>query len=103
MKIDPKNNIDNIYQSNSASRKNISKKNDTLKEKGFEKDKVEISNAGSKHDEVASAKEKIIYEVEKGVDVERLRQLKADIENGNYRVSSEDIASAIMRFSKKDE
>ena len=60
-------------------------------------DRIEISDIGTKHSEIASMKSKIIYDVEKGASAEKLQRLKSEIENGTYHVSSDDIASAMLK------
>ncbi|MGI5891281.1 MAG: flagellar biosynthesis anti-sigma factor FlgM [Bacillota bacterium] len=103
MLIDTKNNIDPILQSTVRSKATTSEaetaSSQTHKETAM--DRVEISQKASDYDPVRAAKEKVVTEVEKGSRADFLRQLKADIENGAYHVSSQDIASAMINIAKK--
>ncbi len=95
MRIDPKNNVNGVYDTSFNKNSKVAD-NSVSKENKKNIDRVEISPAASKYDQISSIKDKIISEVERGTSPEKLRQLKVQIENGTYHVSSEDIAKAIV-------
>ena len=95
MRIDSKSNLEGIYETNIKKNTEVTE-NGMNKENGISKDRVEISNEASKYDEISSMKEKVVNEVENGTSPEKLRELKAKIENGTYFIDSRDIAGAIL-------
>jgi flagellar biosynthesis anti-sigma factor FlgM len=101
MRINSKSNLEGIYETNLKKNTTVSEKKEKL-EKSLNKDKVEISKTAGNYDQLRPIKEKIVNEVEKGTDPNRLRELKAQIENGTYFVSSQDIASSIMDINGRD-
>lgn len=101
MRIDPKKQIDIIYETN-IKKNSSTMDNKTNKESELNKDRVEISKAASNYDELSSIKSKIVEGVEKGTSVDKIRKLKAEIENGTYFVSSQDIANSIINSFPKE-
>ena len=95
MRIDPKSNIEGIYEANTKKNQSISE-NSTNKGNETNIDRVEISKTAESYDELSSVKEAVVNDVEKGASPDKLRSLKAQIENGTYYVSSEDIAGAVL-------
>ncbi len=105
MRIDQKNNIDQVLHSTIRQKGSVTKGKDqaeTLVNQNT-KDRVELSKKAADYDPVSAAKDKVISELEKGSDANRLRQLKADIENGVYHISAKDIAGAMLGVLKKGE
>lgn len=101
MRIDPKSNIESIYEANT--KKNSSAlENNVNQEDKLNKDRVEISKTARSFDELSPIKEKVVADVEKATSPDRLRELKAQIENGTYHVSSQDIAAAILNIGGKN-
>ncbi len=96
MRVDSKSNIEGIYETNM--KKNTVAGN-SKQENKLNQDRVEISETASSYDEQNSIKDKIVKEVESPTNPNKLRELKAKIENGTYHVSSTDIAGAIVRLS----
>lgn len=95
MRIDPKNNIEGVYETNLKKNQSITE-NSVNKDTESNVDRVEISKNAANYDEINSLKESVVRDVEKGADPDRLRSLKAQIENGTYYVSSQDIAGKII-------
>jgi anti-sigma28 factor (negative regulator of flagellin synthesis) len=100
MRIDPKNKIDGIYEANIKKNSSASD-NSVKKDKELNKDRVEISKEASNYDELSNIKSEIVSKGEKGTSADKLRRLKAEIENGTYYVSSQDIADAIINSKNK--
>lgn len=101
MKIDPNKQLDMIYETTNI-KKNLSTSGNKMnKEAELNKDRVEISKAASNYDELSSIKSKVVEEVEKGTSYDKIRKLKAEIENGTYYVNSQDIANSIINSSKE--
>jgi len=95
MKIDPSK-VAGIYEANVS--KNVSKSNNDVKnEISTSRDRIELSKTGVKYSEISSLKSKVIDEIDKGTDAEKIQSLKAAINNGTYRVSSNDIAAAMIK------
>lgn len=97
MKINPNPGVDNIYES--VIRKTASENEEHMEigsQNPAAQDKVEISDKAASYDDLQAFREQVISDVEKGTGADRLRQLKADIESGNYNVSGRDIAEAIL-------
>jgi len=101
MRVDPKSNIEGIYEANMKKNATVSD-NHTKQDNKLNQDRVEISENASNYDELSSLKAKIVKEVDAPTSPEKLRQLKAKIESGSYQVKSQDIAGAICRLSRKD-
>jgi|GEM_PF-1346562 len=107
MRIDSKSNVEGIYEK--TMKKDITiadssnKGNSINEEKKTSQDRIEISRNGSSFDELSSIKEKAVADIEKSTSPDKLRQLKAAIENGTYYVSSEDIAGAIVGSGSNNE
>lgn len=100
MRIDPKKQLDMVYETNI--KKNLSSSGNKMnKETEFNKDRVEISKSASNYDELSNIKSKVVENVEKGTSVDKIRNLKTEIENGTYYVSSQDIANSIINSSKE--
>lgn len=100
MRIDPKKQLDMIYETN-INKNSSTSGNKMNKESELNKDRVEISKAASNYDELSSIKSKVVEDVEKGTSVDKIRKLKTEIDNGTYFVGSQDIASAIINSSKE--
>ena len=100
MRIDPKSNIGPIGETDRKKSAAIAENSRNNAEK-HHADRVEISHATSSQDELGLIKEKIITDVAKPADPDRLRALKAAIKNGTYMVKSEDIANAILNLGMK--
>jgi anti-sigma28 factor (negative regulator of flagellin synthesis) len=97
MKINPNLGVDNIYES--VIRKTASGNEEHMEidsQNPAAQDRVEISDKAASYDDLQAFREQVIGDVEKGTSADRLRQLKADIESGNYSVSGRDIAEAIL-------
>jgi anti-sigma28 factor (negative regulator of flagellin synthesis) len=95
MRVDAKGNIEAIHELNiknsvSATKNNLEENNQ------LNQDRVEISETASSYDELATVKDQVVKEVEAPTSPDKLRSLKAQIENGTYNVSSNDIAAAIL-------
>ena len=99
MKIDPIK-VASLYEANS--KKNSADNRNVKKDIQHSNDRVEISNSGSKHSEVASLNSKIIRGIEKGASAEKIQRLKAEIENGTYNISSSDITNAMLNSKEKN-
>lgn len=99
MRIEPKK-LDGIFEAN-INKNSSASGSKVNKESGFNKDRVEISKEASKYDELSSIKTEVVNQVEKGTSVEKLRKLKAEIENGTYFVNSQDIANSIINSSRE--
>lgn len=95
MRVDPKANVNAVYEMN-AKNTLATAQNGLGKEEKLNQDRIEISPGADAYDELSSVKEKVIGEIEAGTSADKLRSLKAEIENGTYHISSEDIASAIL-------
>jgi flagellar biosynthesis anti-sigma factor FlgM len=65
-------------------------------ETGFPKDRVCLSEQSQKQGEFPDATTLATEKVQQGTSPEKLRQLKAAIENGTYRVDGDQIADAIL-------
>lgn len=102
MRIDPKK-VEGIYE-NLIKAPSVSVQNGktVAKDQPSAKDRLELSADFSKRDTVKNLKTGVADEIEKGTSSERLRSLKAAVKNGTYRVSSDDIAQAMLKFSDKD-
>lgn len=66
------------------------------KETGYPKDRVCLSEQSERHGEFPDATAVAANQVEQGTSPEKLRSLKAAIENGTYRVDGDSIADAIL-------
>lgn len=64
------------------------------------KDKIEISEKGLRHGEVAAAKRNLIESLEKSASEKRIQELREKINSGQYFVPSRDIAEAMLKFKK---
>ena len=93
MKIDPIK-IAGLYESNSNKNMANNKIKNDMKHPN---DRIEISDKGSMHKEIASLKSIVINEIDKGASAERIQRLKTEIENGTYNVSGIDIADAMTK------
>ena len=102
MRIDPKNNLDGIYETNIKKSNSSTSGNSVNKDTELNKDRVEISEEASNYDELSSVKSEVVSQVEKGTSADKLRKLKSEIENGTYYVSSNDIAGAILNQTVKE-
>lgn len=100
MKIDPIK-VTGLYEANV--KKNLTNDGSNVK-KGIQssKDKVEISDTGSKYSEISSLKSKVVNEIGKGASAEKIHKLKTAVENGTYHVSGSDIADAMLNRVKPD-
>ena len=98
MRIDPNSNIEGMHDVGIKNNTTISQNNAQENNK-LNQDRIEFSQAANSFDELSAVKDKVVKEVEASTSPDRLRELKAQIENGTYFVSSEDIAGAIMTFS----
>jgi len=65
-------------------------------ETGYPKDRVCLSEQSERHGELPDATAFAAKKTEQGTSPEKLRQLKAAIENGTYHVDGESIADAIL-------
>lgn len=93
MKINPIK-VTNLYEAN---KKNTSIDNTNIKkDTHHNNDKVEISSAGLKHSEAETIKMRLINEITKGTDKDKIQSLKDSIHNGTYNVSSTNIAEAMI-------
>lgn len=106
MKIN-RNNIDKVYNPvspesnlNSISNANGKKQKGVV---GGARDKIVLSEKAKKFSPVKSLTQTVIKEVSKQTSSKRLLQLKSDIAAGRYKVSSEDIAEAILGNIKKEQ
>lgn len=98
MRIDPKSNITGTYETNLQKNQDIAQ-NGSKKDDKTNIDRVEISPTAKNFDELSSIKKAVVNDIEKGTSPDKLRSLKAQIENGTYHVSSQKIAGAIMNFA----
>lgn len=90
MRIDPIN-FNGVTESKSAGSRNIEK---SPAKAEIPKDRLELSSAGQ--DPVGSLKLRAAEELERGTSPERLRELKEQIREGSYFVSSEAIAEKML-------
>lgn len=74
-----------------------SKKGNAAKSDVTIKDKVEISGKGSRMCNTKDISRTIVSEIDKPISPERIAQLKNQIKNGTYKVSSSAIADAILK------
>ncbi|HWP79531.1 MAG TPA: flagellar biosynthesis anti-sigma factor FlgM [Candidatus Acidoferrum sp.] len=85
--------IENAYD---ASLKTGEGRTVTGEEPGFPKDRVCLSEQSKKQGEFPDAVATATEQVQQGTSPEKLRQLKAAIADGTYRVDGEAIADAIL-------
>lgn len=78
--------IENIYKSNKA-------KEEIIKQE--RKDTVEISNLGKYLSEVSSKKNE-------DINIDKINELKKQINNGTYKIDSKDIAKKILERMRGD-
>jgi len=99
MRVDSKGNIEGIYEKTMKKDLAVPKNNfkNDKKEDAADQDRIDISKNASSYDEFSSIKDKIVNDIENATRPDKLRQIKAAIENGTYHVSSEDIAGAILK------
>lgn len=95
MKIDPIK-VASLYEA-TANNNIINNNSNMQKDVQHSNDRVEISDVGSKHSEIALFKARVINDIEKGASAEKIQVLKSGIENGTYHVSGVDIAEAMIR------
>ena len=95
MRIDANGKIDNIHPGG-ADRLPQSQEEGAGLEDALKPDRVELSQSAQGKDELTLMKEKIIDELDRGTPPDKLRRLKAEIENGTYQVSASDIAESIL-------
>ncbi|MEA5040819.1 MAG: flagellar biosynthesis anti-sigma factor FlgM [Clostridiaceae bacterium] len=95
MKINPVelNKIDSVYE---TSLKTGEGHATGSREAGLPRDRVYLSDEAEKQREPEDTKALAVREAEQNTDPEKLRRIKAAIENGTYRVSGEDIADAMI-------
>lgn len=99
MRVDSKGSIEGIYEKTMKKDLSVSKKEikNDKKQDLINQDRIDISENASSYDELSSVKDAVVKEVDKATSPDKLRQLKAAIENGTYHVSGEDIAGAILK------
>ena len=85
--------IDNTYD---VSLKTGESRAVTSDETGLPKDRVCLSEQSEKHEGQTDATALATQQVQQGTSPEKLRQLKAAVENGTYHVDGESIADAIL-------
>jgi anti-sigma28 factor (negative regulator of flagellin synthesis) len=95
MKIPPMdlNKIENAYD---TSLKTGEGRTAVGSETGYPKDRVCLSEQSERHGDFPDATAAAAGQVEQGTSPEKLRQLKAAIENGTYHVDGDSIADASL-------
>ena len=97
MKIN-RNEVDRVYNTPLTESNN---KNTKAKSESTEvKDEVVLSDKAREYSAMNSLGNAVVNEVTKSTSPEKLLRLKNDIASGNYHVSSEDIADAIIGSKK---
>lgn len=97
VKIEP-NKVAGIYEANKII--NTSKTDNGIKNQTKSSvDRIEISKAGAKYNEISALKSKLIGDIDKGSSTEKLQRLKFEINNGTYHISSDDIAGAMFKMN----
>lgn len=95
MRIDPKNKVDGVYDA--LIRKSTTESGTVRQSQtDLKRDRVELSQNAETHDELKTAKEEVLRDVERGSSPDKLRRIKAQVESGSYSVSAEDIAEAML-------
>lgn len=99
MRVDSKGNIEGIYEKTMKKDLAVSenKLKNEKKEGVLDQDRIDISENAGRCDEFSSIRNKVVDDIEKATSPDKLRQIKAAIENGTYHVSGEDIAGAILK------
>lgn len=99
------NSMNNVYHKTSSSFKNVGSKfnvgetkNTTLisEQKSNKSDKVSISHEATKKYEVQKMTKKVMNEIKSTDREEKIKHIKAKIENNTYEVSSDKIAGSIL-------
>ena len=93
MKIKPTNirNIARLYQQNMKSQRSNGEGAKITRQ-----DVVEISKEGAKRSEFEGVVRSVAAEVSRNVSAETLKRLRQQVDRGEYSVSSQDIARAIL-------
>lgn len=84
-------NVNNVYKINKQEHKQETTQQSVSKSK---KDTVEISDLGKYLNKVNTSKEEI--------NMDKVNDIKARIENGTYKVDSKDLAKKIIQHMKGD-
>lgn len=84
-------NVNNVYKINKQENKQETTQQSVSKSK---KDTVEISDLGKYLNKVNTSKEEI--------NMDKVNDIKARIENGTYKVDSKDLAKKIIQHMKGD-
>jgi len=108
MRIEANGNVDGLYEASmkkdiTGAENKVNSENSVNNTSDIKKqDRVEISEAAAGYDELGAIKEKVVQDVQAGAGPDRLRELKAQIKDGTYFVSSADIAASIINFGKAE-
>lgn len=96
MKINPSQ-IDKLYNALAAeSTSSASKESDKQQASVGSTDSLSLSEAAKNRSEIDSAVNMVVTDTTKNASAERLLRFKNEIQNGTYRVPSEDIAEAMI-------
>lgn len=99
MKINPAS-LEGIYDS--AANNNVTSNSQNEDIQIENKDRVDFSEASLNHSQLDDIKADATNEAEKGTDPDKLRRLKAELQNGTYTINSSDIANAMLMTNEKD-
>ena len=96
MKINPADmsKIEGAYETPHKSVENSAARNND--KTGMARDRVCLSEESMKYNELEGIRTAATQKAEQNTSPEKLRRIKAAIENGTYQVSGEDIAGAII-------
>ena len=99
MRIDP-NNLSGVYESQMKTG-GSTVGGEEIKENKMPKDRIELSSAYKKRSGINEIKSNVVSEIEKGASPEKLKMLKKQIQDGTYKVSSDDIAQAMLGMKEQ--
>jgi anti-sigma28 factor (negative regulator of flagellin synthesis) len=94
MKIDPSH-IDKLYGALAADNAAQAPREES-RQRAIDKDSLALSDAARGHSQIDAAVKQTVDEATKPASAERLLRYKNAIQSGTYRVSSEDIAAAMI-------